>query len=462
MNLLFVFLKHLEEPMKAKLRSITPRGTTGAVWALINEQTASGEFDKKQITQATGISTSHLDKISSELLARCYQILFESDATKLLDYLSRQMVYVRLFYSELSRQLKSLSGMGDTEQQALFIRQCFRMIHTNLPMVTREPDMSERMAAKYVSLFKGVAKKEAVFYTKCKLLFEEMERLFAASAIKEKVDILEAEFTALGKPESGFSAETVFDYLWIRIYFYHAQENFAAALDVAQAALLTLAPYKGEKNKVNMLRLHFKVSEFLYFLSRFDEAYEGYVKALNSPLIDKVHDRPYHVNKFIQLCLITGHIAEAGTILNHKLKQMDGKVGLTIITRDVITYIKYYLFNREYDRAFEFLQMGFEKNPKGKYFQYEIELRNLQTACFFLSGSKEVVADMCRKHIKFLRNHDYTATNSDYPHFYILAKAMCEKPHSPFSARHQKMFDRYQRGSFAVYGRLLQLMKKAK
>jgi len=328
-------------------------------------------------------------------------------------------------------------------------------------MITREPDMSARMAAKYVSIFNGDAKKEALFYTKCKLLFEEMERLFAASAIKEKVDILEAEFAALGKPESGFSAETVFDYLWIRIYFHHALENFATAIEVAQAALLTLSNYSGEKNEINMLRLHFKVNEFLYFLSRFDEAYEGYVQALNSPLIDNLHDRPYHVNKFIQLCLITGHIAEGGIILKKKLKQMEGKVGLTIIIRDVITYIKYYLFNGEYEQAFDFLQLGFEKNPKGKYFQYEIELRNLQTAYFFLSGRKEVVADMCRKHIKFLRNHDYTAANSDYPHFYILAKEMCDKPHSPLSARHQKMFDRYQRGSFAVYGRLLQLMKKA-
>jgi hypothetical protein len=445
--------------MMEQLSAIRPRGTTGIVWTHINLNVAAGEYDKKKLMTDADISSSHLDKISSELLTKCYQVLFGHDRVALLEYLCKQRSYTKLFYTELGRQLRLIKGMDSSDQQAAFIRECFRIIHTGLPMSYREPNVSERMSKQYVALFRGAAKKEAELYVGCKLLYEKIDRLFAASAIRMEMEDMEAEFLALGSLHKGYSADTAFDYYWTQIFLYHADENFDKALSVAQYAMSILAEYTGAKNELNVLRVRLKISEFLYFLNRFSESYDQYSHALASRQINMLPDRPYHINKFLQICMITNHLSEVGSMLSEKLKIWGDKMPQQIITRDVITFIKYYLINAEYDKAFVYLKLGFDKNDKGKYFQYELELRNLQTAYFYLSGQPDVVIDMCKKHLKFLRNHGYNVSNSDYTHYYVLVNAILSmRKGDRLSKRHQKMYDRYQQGSFAIYGRLLDLI----
>jgi hypothetical protein len=267
-----------------------------------------------------------------------------------------------------------------------------------------------------------------------------MELLFAAAEIKDKETIVEREFAALGRHQVGFSEEVLFDYYWLWIYFNHALENFSKALEIAQEAVDFLRMQPGAKNKINIVRIELKINEFLYCLSRFAEAYKSYQRVIYSPILETLPDRSYHMTKYIQLSLITGDIDEAGRILTDKLNQMGDRVEQLIIVRDIVTYVKYCLFKGDYPTAFRFIQLGFEKTPKGKYFQYELELRNLQTAYFFLNHQEDVAIDLCQKHTKFLRNHGYTITTSSYPHFFLLTKALFEKENGKANirARHQK------------------------
>ena len=463
MNLLFVFLKDLPLSMRVQVNTMMPRGTLGSVWALLNEQATIGDFDKKSIIDKTGVSTSHLDKITSELLTKCYQILFGNDAVALLEFLSSQVPLIKLFYSEMYRQLNLFSKVADNGKQIELIQQCFRMINNNMPMAYRDPKAIDKLSSQYISLFKGKQKKQAEFYVGCKQLLQRIEVLFAASTIKEKADEIENEFVTLGLPKPDYDSNTVFEYYWIKSFFYHAKEQFNTGFEIACEGLTALSKYDEEDNRVNSLRMELKKNEFRYYLSQFDAAYENYHRLIKSPIMDLVSDRPYHLNKYLQLCLITDHLEDAGIIVQQRLDRMGGRVDQLIIIRDVISYIKYYLLSGNYDQAFSLLKIGFEKNPKGKYFQYEVELRNLQTAYFYLSSQLDVAMDMCRTHIKFLRNHGYTSSNSDYPHFYVIINALIEKgTKEPLSVRHQKMFDRYQLGSFAIYGRLLQKIRKHK
>jgi hypothetical protein len=455
MNLLFEFLKNLDEQAYNKLARLNTRGTKEEVWLLLYAQARGKGFDKKQILAKTGVSVSHFDKITSELLLQCYQMLFGTDTLALLRTLARKPVYIRHFYNELVKQLRLAKANPDKSRVAGLIRECFRIIHTHIPMSYRDEAISARMAQQYVALYKGTDKTEARFYVGCKLLFEEIDRVFAASTIHNYVNRIEARIEALGKPGSGYAADTVFDYYWVRIFFSHACEDFARAHAIAVEALQVLAGYDGPNHPANVLRIQLKVNEFLYFLSEFGKAYNGYRQALALPQAELIPDKPYHVNKYIQLCMVTGHLAEAWAILGPRLAQMGGKEAEIMITRDVITYVKYYLFAGMYNEAYRMIQLGFEKNPKGKYFQYELELRNLQTAYFYFAGQQDMVLALCRKNIKFLRNHNYTSANSSYPHYYLLVRIIASGNAAKLTRRQVQMLNRYQQGSYAVYGRLL-------
>lgn len=461
MNLLFALLRNINSTLQERLKKLAPRGTVGEVWAVINRQAAKGEFDKKEILDQTGISSSHLDKITSELLAKCYILLFGENILELLDFLSSRVALIKLFYNEMNRKLKSFTRTEDNQEQARFIRECFRMIHTNMPMIYRDHNASRKLAKLYISLFKGSSKQEAEFYMQCMLLLERLETIFAAGDIKEQADSIKKEFEAIGTPSLDFSEDVLFEYYWGQIYFHYALEDYPETFNITQTALKVLSNRK-DSDKVHLLRLELKANELLYYTSRFDEAFDKYHLTVYSPVIKRMPDRLYHETKYIQLCLITDHLDEAGKILATNLGTMLNRVEELIMPRDIVTYVKYCMFRNDYETAFKFIQIGFEKNPKGKYFQYEIELRNLQTAYFFLTGQEDIAMEMCRKHIKFLRNHGYTSTNNDFPYFYILVKAIFdEKLKHTFSARHQKMFEHYQKGSYAVYGKLLTKMRNS-
>ena len=70
---------------------------------------------------------------------------------------------------------------------------------------------------------------------------------------------------------------------------------------------------------------------------------------------------------------------------------------------------------------------------------------------------------MCNKHIKYLRSHKYGIRQSDFPYFYVLTKAIYDKTerNKNLTAREEMMLQRYQQGSYAVYGKLLLKMLNA-
>ena len=459
MNLLFTFLKNLRAPERDKLNTINYRGTTGIFWNLIYKQGKQGIFDKEAILKATGVSAVHFDKMTSELLSKSYTLLFNGDAMALLNYLSRTLAEPKLFYNELNRYLKKLPPSITKDDEAAFYKQCFTMIHGNLPIMHRLPETSEKIASNYVALFKGKQRTEAEFFTASILLYEDMEVSFAAATIRANEALFKKAIDKLGQPLDWFNEETLFAYYLTHIYFYHALEKFDEAITVCQKAITALEPFTSEKNDINLVRIRLKLNEFLYYQSRFEESYTNYRKVMLSPLIDMLPDRPYHLTKYLQVCLITGHIDEAGKILIGKLDYMGNRVEELIIARDAVSFAKYYLFTGDYKEAFRFIQLGFAKNPKGKYFQYEIELRHLQTAYFVLTDQLDVAQELCARNIKYLRNHGYGVSRSDYGHFYILVKAIFEKNASgKFSKKHRQMLERHQLGSFAVYGKLLSKM----
>ena len=87
MNLLFDFLKHLQEPEKKKIKQLALKGRSEEVWWLINQQVERFQFDREKIETTLDISSAHFDKITSQLLSKCYKQLFSDNGLALLTFL---------------------------------------------------------------------------------------------------------------------------------------------------------------------------------------------------------------------------------------------------------------------------------------------------------------------------------------------------------------------------------------
>ena len=460
MNLLFDFLKYLGEPEREKLKALKLKGVMLQVWQLMHKQVKEGNFDKSKMLAAMDISSSHLDKITSELLAKCYDELFQKDSLKLLHFLGNRAAYLKHFHAELNRCLKYVKENLVVDEQARFYKKCIDLIQVGIPIAYRDEEVLKKLGDKYLALFKGDRKKHAALAVGCKLTLARIDVLFASGDMHKEEASIKKRIDELAPLTKGAEEELVFDFYWMKMFFYHANEKFSEAISVVNEGVSALNKVTSELKEMHIYRFELKSAEFLYYLSRFDESYACYEMLISSPLFAKLPDSGFHVTKYVQICLITGHLNEAKNILDERLSNHRDKIAEWITPRDIFSLIKYYLFAGQFEDAFRFIQLGAEKNPKGKYFQYEVELRNLQIAYFYLTGQEPTALDLCHSSIKYLRNHGYGVKNSGYPHFYILTEAIIKKKTAArlFTTKQEQMLLRYQTGSYAVYGKLLYRM----
>ena len=454
MNLLFDFLKHLQEKEKQKLKSLVLKGRSEEVLLLMNQQVQSMQFERETIQAALGISSAHLDKITSQLLSKCYEHLFGANNIELLLFLSERAAFVKQYYQEMKRQMSYAEANFTKKQLAEFYKANVNFIHFNMPIIHKDEEVLKMLAHKYLAIEKN---KNSKLLIECKLMYVQIDKQFAASTIKAKEVEMKREIERLGKLPNDADEELAFSFYWLKIYFNNAIEDFKQSLVVTSEALTVLRKFKSTQNHIQILRVELKQAELLYYLSRFEESFQNFEKWMKAPQTGKLPDYSYYSTKYLQVCLITNHLQEAKNVLAEKETLPMPHLKQALLPRDIISFAKYYLFSRQYDEAFDFIQLGFEKNPKGKYFQYEVELRNLQTAYFFLTNQKDIAVQMCAKHIKYLRAHGYTIRDSDFPYFYVLTKAIYEKKRRShkLSNKETDMLQRYQLGSYAVYGKLL-------
>lgn len=454
MNLLFDFLKNLQENERLKLKSLFLKGRAKQVWEMLSKQASELKFDREKVETEIQISSAHFDKITSQLLSKCYEHLFDNDGLALLGFLSGRSSYAKHYYQEMKRQLSYAEANFSKKNLAVFYKTNISFIHFNMPIIHKDEDVLKMLAKKFLAVEKN---KNAHLLIECKLLYVHIDKLFAAAKIAEQATVVAKKIESLGKLPADADSELTFAYYWLKIYYYNAIENFAWSAVVSKDAINDLKKFKDKANRMNLLRVELKLAELNYYLSNFEESFADFKRLLQTKEAKQNPDYNYITTKYFQVCLITNHLQEAEQIVEERKGFPHKQLRDVLLPRDIISFAKYYLFCGDYNQAFEYIQLGFEKNPKGKYFQYEIELRNLQTACFYLSGQKQLAVQMCKKHIKYLRNHGYGIKQSDFQYFYVLTKAMFDKSMrgKKISLKENEMLKRYQLGSYAVYGKLL-------
>jgi tetratricopeptide (TPR) repeat protein len=453
---LFLFLTPEE---LNKIRRLKVRGKPKELLELLTNNPVKEEVSKETITSTLQISDAFFDKLSSQLLAKCYNTIVPEEGYALLNRLCVSAGLTKHFYKELQKQVKDLHKLP-ADKQGEFLRKCMTLILVNVPVMYKDGNVLKQLGDEYIKCQPENKKDYATCYVNCKLLFFKTESYFAKSLINEHAQEIEKEIEGRIVLPANADEVLLFEYYWFITYFYFAIEAFDKCIDISNTAIEKLSKFKSADNDINLTRFNLRLAELYYFSSRFEDSYLLFNKIFNEVPAERIPERGYYRTKFIQIALITNNIERAGLLVKDDM----AKVGYTnrdmIVIRDVLSYLKYYMYSGDYDTAFEFLRLGFEKNPKGKMFQYEIELRNIETAYFYLTGDYVTALQMCERNIKFLRDHNLNIKNSDFPHYYLIIKAIykLKTTGEEFSEKIQQQFERYKKGGYAQYGMLLRRM----
>lgn len=458
MNYLFEYLQLLSDEEVATLATLglAPRERTVLDHLIAMRKRREG-VSKAETLHLLGISGSHFDKISSLLLRNVYKAIVPENGTMLLYDLNRRDLYGH-FVHEMRRQEKMLAT-APRDERAAFYLECFNM----LQRISRT-DYDERLMRELAHKFDMLkpSPDNALFFESCmtgSLIWNAAARGEGEQQreeIERRIQLNEARVT----PETGVMA--LFRHFQTYIVYY-AQINTSPS---DRLRYLEMAADLCERHpeilttEDNVLTLC-KIAEALYNKSDFAEGYRRYVHLLdNYP--DILGRDSYHLTKFIQLCIINDDLERAEDLLQRYFDRYISSGHRTRGTMAAISYVKLLLCSDRYHAAKSFLNLGFRQNKKDFYVQYEIELRLLETAYFYLTGDLEFVGTLATKHLKYLRSKGYTITNSlYYPWFCKLAQAFIEERTvgTPLGSRLEAKMKEFEEGPAAIYGKLLQKMR---
>ena len=122
MSQLHLFLNALSSPDKKTLENLNLRGKEKEVYDY-TLKFLQKEFPESDVTaEQLGVSKTHLYKLYSVLLTKCYAQLFKEDTFSLLEFLKQKGLYVLMRSEAKTAEQTFLKTAGQKEKEAFYLR----------------------------------------------------------------------------------------------------------------------------------------------------------------------------------------------------------------------------------------------------------------------------------------------------------------------------------------------------
>lgn len=465
MSLLHSFINHLNDEEIEKIRAIQlPARERNVLETIINFRHRELP-EKSELTSAIEISTQHFDKISSVLLDKCYEAFAPERGLALLDFFTMKSLHKHFSHEVLLQEKQLLKNPPENIFYAEeFYMRCF-LLSQAFSSKYYDEKFAQKLGEKYLAArIKPVKDDET--YVDVKLLLTRiiMESVRGVQYSRSDVILKELErhekllngsrhALALYSHYQGFSSYYT--------YFTDAETNARKILEYLLKAMEVCKEFPDILQTGQKTWTQCKIAESYYAASDFQKAYDLYSELFNSGELEK-QKRFYHTTKFVQICIILDKFSQAEQLLKENFGVFVASREQTLTTMAAISYAKLYLACGEIEKAKKYIGLGFELNTKNQYIQYEIELHNLQNTYFFLKEDWEIAEDFARRNLKFLNSKGFTLENTTYGYFYkmILTFINTRLHRGRFPENLENMFEKYQSSYYAVYGKLLKIMRE--
>ncbi|HYF03793.1 MAG TPA: hypothetical protein VEC36_10485 [Patescibacteria group bacterium] len=415
-----------------------------------------------ELLKALDMSSQHFYKVNSVLLDKCYEALVPQRGLQLLTFLTIKDLYRHLYHEVRMQEKKLLKGSSETDAE--FYRQCFELLQGQSVKNFNEKVIRD-FGAKYLSVKKDKTLGDEL-YVEVLLLRSEIVTISARGQNEQEqqrilkiLTGLEERFKNVAHPLAQFWYHHALAQYYAAMhqdddFAHHMLEHLLKALELCDGVPEMC---KGGERAITVS----KIAEAYYAESNFEKAFAMYDELFKSGEIE-LQKRFYHTTKFVQICIILGKYARAEELLDDQFGLYIASREKAMTTMGSISYAKLYLASGNFLKAKEYIDLGFELNTKNYYVQYEIELRNLQNTYFFLKEEWELAEDLARRNLKFLTGKGFRLETSAYGYFYkmVLAFMNMRLHKAKFPQNLEKRFQQYQYSYFAVYGKLLKIMRE--
>jgi hypothetical protein len=455
MNLLHTLLSGLRDEQVAQLDGISLHGVEQSVFTEILRLRATIEPSKIELLERLGISSSHFDKTCSILIDKVYRHFAPEGGLSLLRLLGRGAQSLdKMYKAEVTKYIHVLKAKSNPLNE---LKELLESLLRDVPHTMSYMDINKVVAELIVATSSEDDKANMTVYTAAKLLYLDIRKQFAANSLNDKAAYYLDQINALEQSSSNLSDEARGEVLRIKISYYFgiSANDLNLCKPLAQQALRLFNDGLFFQAKERAIEIEFTQAELEYYTDNLDGAHDMLEKLYIKYPLHHIPRSHYYLTLSMQLCLILGHTKQARKLFHEIINSFADYTKYKL--RDLLTYIKIHVMERDYANAHKYIQHAFGLNEKDQIFQYDIELKNMEVIVFAMSDDSAFAISLCNRNIRNLRDQGYSSREYIYPVFYTLIKAMLTT--GRLTKRHQEMYEEWQIGDKAYYGKLLDMVK---
>jgi len=461
-NYLYEFIEALSSEEKANLAaSVDLKGKERALFDLY----LSGEGrvpSKAAIASELGMSPSHIDKTSSVVLKKSYDVL-ASDSRDLW-LLLRQKKLIRHFYHELTLEERQLSTSGGTEELAAFYFNAFEALHT-MSFQDYDPQEAARFMHCYFELKPQASAAEHIMI-EGRLIRQRITNAMArGGGTLSTLHEIEHDLARLeAMIDRSVPSQPV-----CQLYLAFAQYDKVIVNGNTERQRhhlrMTLAIMEKEHDAYtdeDRQLVHCKIGDTYYQESELEQAYALYKEIIPQwPQVFKTQF--FYTSTFAQLSILCNDFLQTDRIIEEfygPYLAQGAEGGLPAVSA-AIQIAKRQLLTANYEEAYRHIQLGYGANDKGLLVPFDIELRKLETIYFALIGNAAFADDLIDKNLKFLQSKGLSVKTSPNAIFFKLIRAILAESVSgkKLTEGQVKQLQEQGQGFAAIGGRLLDYLR---
>ncbi len=402
-----------------------------------------------------GISSAHWDKIQSILIRKLYEAFVPTGAEKLIHHLASRYTLTKHVMKELQYQQRTLVPDFNAERKATYYRILLDTF-LGMPIHSSNERLLIKLLRNYLSALPTSQR-------------ASQKSLYQSQIRSERISIMASQMRLQkGREDTKLERELLREYKnsclctskIAQVFADLALYDYYAAIE-SDSQLYHISRAKKVSDTINDInsgkkqQIHTKLATTLYQQSSdFEGAYREYDSLFR--LFPEAVNNIYPVAKYIQVCLILSRMPEAKRMLDRTFKKLLMHEKHVVAGVAALNYAKYYTMTHDYDLALVTIQKGMRLLKKQLYVQYEIELRNLQTAILVLRNDSESALAAIDRNLRFLRDKGFKSSNSDLGEFYVVLRQYLLQPEKVQTDQStQRILEKWSHGIYNIYGALL-------
>ncbi|MES2837515.1 MAG: hypothetical protein V4667_08330 [Bacteroidota bacterium] len=370
------------------------------------------EIDNDLLTKFE-ISSTHYYKINSVLIKKILA-KFSDNFYERSDFLRTKNLYAVL-KSDLIIELKQQQKLVNIIKDKQLLLYLFRLA-IDFPFSNYNENTVELIEKEYLSCFKN----EELLEQKTYIKFHKFFSLCNRSAIKKNP---QKSFGYTLKDLFGFEKELIQWQNYLALYYLYRTfcSYYVYYEKDVEKNIEYLTKAIGLKEKI---KHHFPIDLEVFLNLLLADAYllanepkksfDIYSAIFDKGVEKSMYGYYYHCEQYCTLATQLEQYQKAIFVLENCFKEAIEQKNDVYATRGLLAYCKLNLITKKYKEALSNIVEARKINDKSVYLPFDLQIRVLETFCFFLKDDFEFTKSLCVRNIKFINAQETASQMQEY------------------------------------------------